>query len=368
MRNTASAPGVYRPIFSKKSTIAYFAVHDVNYPRNRMIRDHLTSNMNADITVFPVDVRDGFLVNCKKLLRTAIRERRNRYDAVVLAEFSLEFVLFAWLLAKMTRAKLVVDFFVGLFETRSEDLQRTGKYTIRAFVYKALDRVALQLCDAGIIDTRMRADALNRNIGMAKVHFLPVGAPDWARPCAQLDTPRQGSVRILFYGGYSPLQAVDVAVRALALLDIEVSLTLIGDGGSRTQIESLAMDLGVQDSCHFQGRVPEGELRDHICRSDIVLGIFGTSSKAASVIANKVWQGLSCGKVVVTRQSEALDELRGSTKGQLIEVPPSDPRALADAIRELVDANGHHRQFNRTATQLATYVEDRFADVLGGTK
>lgn len=54
--------------------------------------------------------------------------------------------------------------------------------------------------------------------------------------------------------------------------------------------------------------IQENELADIIRQSDIVLGIFGDSKKASSVIPNKVYQSTACGKCTVTKKASVLSE------------------------------------------------------------
>ncbi|MET8272471.1 hypothetical protein [Streptomyces sp. NPDC005096] len=76
----------------------------------------------------------------------------------------------------------------------------------------------------------------------------------------------------------------------------------------------------------------------HIHASDVVLGVTGPSLKAASVIANKVWQGLAFGRVVITSEDlPALAEIEQIVGQALVQVPlqPSPEENLEQAIWRL---------------------------------
>jgi glycosyltransferase involved in cell wall biosynthesis len=77
--------------------------------------------------------------------------------------------------------------------------------------------------------------------------------------------------------------------------------------------------------------VPYAELAGHIHAADVCLGIFGASPKAADVIPNKVFQIVSCGKPLITRDGPAIRELLAPGRGVYL-VPPADPEALLAAL------------------------------------
>ena len=79
--------------------------------------------------------------------------------------------------------------------------------------------------------------------------------------------------------------------------------------------------------------VPYEELAEHIRAADVCLGIFGASAKAGNVIPNKVFQIVSCGKPVITRDSPAIRELLAESDPGVYLVPPADPDALLAALR-----------------------------------
>ena len=80
--------------------------------------------------------------------------------------------------------------------------------------------------------------------------------------------------------------------------------------------------------------MPGWRLRSRIVGSDICLGVFGTSDKAARVVPNKVYDALAAGRPLVTEDSPAARELLHDGDDALL-VPAGDGAALADALRRL---------------------------------
>ena len=74
----------------------------------------------------------------------------------------------------------------------------------------------------------------------------------------------------------------------------------------------------------------------HIHGADVCLGVFGTTDKAGRVIPNKVFQILSAGKPLVTRESADLRALLSADPAVGF-VPPGDPDALLHAVLEMAE-------------------------------
>jgi glycosyltransferase involved in cell wall biosynthesis len=62
----------------------------------------------------------------------------------------------------------------------------------------------------------------------------------------------------LFVGEMRDYKGVDILLRALALIP-DATLTLVGDGPSADEYNSLAAQLGLADRAHFRGRLPMSE-------------------------------------------------------------------------------------------------------------
>lgn len=317
----------------KTMSVLYLGVHDVQYPRNRAIRSYLEEELSAVVNVVTVERRGSNAQKLKRLLATAAR--KERYDLVVLSEFAIELALPAKLVAIRFRAPLIVDWFVGLHETRVGDHGRPDK-GLKPRIYRILDALAVRLSSFAITDTEVRANAISKlTAANRRVLSLPVGAPDWAK-APNDDSAHEGRTRVLYYGNYVPLHGVETIVEAAQILNgrykDRFQFTLLGNGNQRESVERRVGEHGLCDMFTFLNGVPEQELAEIIARHDVVLGVFGGSEKAASVIANKVWQGLYKGKPVITRRSPALREISSVSEGLLFQIAPRDGEALATAL------------------------------------
>lgn len=352
-----------------RDAVAYIYIHSEDYPRNRMIRSQLAArNISSD--TYSVEIlRASYPFSISYLRR--LRRILDPYSVVVLSEFQVRYAGAVMLALLGTRTSIVIDGFVGRFETVVGDWGLVRKYSTKGIMYRLVDAVSILAADIFLIDTKVRARRISQTLA-AKVRrnqviALPVGLPDWAAG-VQLPAPSQPlgtddreplTLNLLYYGNYIPLHGVDRVLRALQAVSPRVSwrLVLIGDGDLRPGMEDLARDLGISGFCNFVDPVPEGELAGWIANSDVVLGIFGGSLKATEVIANKVWQALGCGRVVLTRRSEALSELNFLPPTQLVQVG-NDPGEINVAIERL--ASCPVPTFPDTSYLLGRYVQAEF--------
>lgn len=310
-------------------TVLYVGVHDPAYPRNRRIRQWLIERGHS-VTV--IDKPRGGALARLVGVGVAVARAGRRHDVVVVSEFALTLVPVVWALARLRRQRLVVDGFVSLHETHVEDWGTLAPTSVRARLLRAADRFAARRADLYLVDTELRGRAVAREHPGTTVLSLPVGAPAWARGLPQADW--DGALRVLYYGNYIPLHGLDLVVDAVAdaAAHTDVRLTLIGAGGGRAAVRTHVEARGIADRCTFLEPVPEHELAEAMRGHHVVLGVFGTSTKAAGVIANKVWQALACDRTVLTRDSPALEEIQDVAGERLVRVEPGDAGALARAI------------------------------------
>lgn len=311
--------------------VVYYKIEDLEYPRNRMIRGYLAGQPDIEVLALPKtrgkSRLSAFCTDVRRLWAAAAQA-----DVIVVAEFKVRQAPVALAIGRLRGAKVVVDGFVGRYETLVEDWAQVDPASLKARQLKLEDLLSYVCSDLYLTDTEVRAARVTSHSPRTKVLSVPVGAPGWAT--AQPPRKRSHQLEILYYGNYVPLHGLELVAQSLAELDdLDWHVTLVGDGERRPAIEAEFETRGLDDRCTFQGPVPEHALAELIHRSDLVLGVFGSSSKARSVLANKVWQGLACGRPVLTQESPALDEIRPLAGDLLVTSIPGDASDLAAQIR-----------------------------------
>jgi glycosyltransferase involved in cell wall biosynthesis len=140
---------------------------------------------------------------------------------------------------------------------------------------------------------------------------------------------------VLFVGQFIPLHGIDTIIRAARLSSSDpLEWVIIGRGQEEARIRHLLAD-SPPERLTWRSWVPYDQLTREIADADVCLGIFGSSTKAACVIPNKVFQILACGRCLVTRDSPAIRELIPTATPGVRLVPPADPTALLQAVLDL---------------------------------
>jgi glycosyltransferase involved in cell wall biosynthesis len=327
----STAPGgSATPRGERRPLVVQLRVEDPGYPRNSRIREYLDG---AGFTV-RVSRRRSSGPKPLRMMADVVSIWRDTAgaDAAILSEFALPFVPAARLVTRLRGIPLVVDGFVGKYETAIEDWGLASPRSLRAAWCRLVDALSVRFADLFLIDTEVRAEEVRSRRGArAPVLGLPVGAPAWIRS----RPPRvgDGTLRVLYFGGNIPLHGLPTALEALSRTDPRVTLDLVFYG-PREQVDAVIARLGIADRCTFHDQVDHRELIRMVHAADAVLGIFGDSPKARGVVANKVWQGLAAGRPVVTRRAAATEQLSPIAGRMLTLVDGEQELAAAlDALR-----------------------------------
>jgi glycosyltransferase involved in cell wall biosynthesis len=141
---------------------------------------------------------------------------------------------------------------------------------------------------------------------------------------------RRAEFELLYVGRLSAEKAVDVAIRALALIKLpSMRLRIIGDGPTRGALEKLTAKLGLNDSIEFLGAQPRHSLGGYYAAADVVL--LPSLSEAQPVVT---LEAQLCGKPMIASRVGGVPDVIVHGRNGLL-VPPGDVAALADAIRTL---------------------------------
>jgi glycosyltransferase involved in cell wall biosynthesis/SAM-dependent methyltransferase len=248
--------------------------------------------------------------------------------------------------ALFRRVPVVLDHLVGASDT-GRDRRLDGG--LRQVLLRMIDSAALRAADIIVVDTEEHLAALAPH-HQARAVVVPVGAPqawyDAARLPGDEDTP--GTLRVVFYGLYTPLQGTPVIGSALArLAGAPIEITMIGSGQDEAEARAAA---AANHAVRWLGWVPASDLPDVVAGHDVCLGIFGAGEKATRVVPNKVFQGAAAGCAIVTSDTPPQRRTLGEAA---VLVPPGDPEALAAALLELAQDRAAVLRLRRAAHELA---------------
>jgi glycosyltransferase involved in cell wall biosynthesis len=337
-------------------TIVVWGTCDLGKPRNRILLRGLEENgarvirCHRDVWAGVEDKSQvrGLSGAARLLLRWLLAYpglllrylRLPRHDAVLVGYLGHLDVLLLRPLARLRRVPVVWDVFLSLHDTVVDDRRLLGPRHPLARLLRAWEWLACRAADRLLMDTRAQARFLEQAYRLSGVEAVPVGAEPEAFPPVERAVRTEDPVRVLFYGQLIPLHGVETILQAArATRDEPFEWTLIGDGQEAERVRRF-LEENPLDRLRWVRWVPYGELARWIGEADVCLGIFGTSGKAARVIPNKVYQVISRGRPLVTRDGPAIRELLTGDEPGVWLVPPGDPEALAAALRRFRDERG----------------------------
>ena len=330
--------------------VVLWGTWDRGKPRNRILARGLRENavdlveIHADIWAGVED--KGVAVGAGRRMRVLLRWlfaypglivrylRAPPHDAVLVAYMGHLDVLVLWPFARLRGAPIVWDAFLSLYDTVVEDRKLIGRANPLAWFLFVWEWLACRCARIIVLDTRAHADYFAARYGLkaGRTAVVFVGAEPEAFPPRESKCRRNGKLTVLFYGQFIPLHGIATIVRAAQKAHGEaIRWQLVGRGQEEARIRGLLAEAPAD--LEWRPWVDYAELGKCIAGADICLGIFGDSDKAARVIPNKVFQILSAGAPLITRESPAIRELLDGERPGVYLVPPADPEALLDAVR-----------------------------------
>jgi glycosyltransferase involved in cell wall biosynthesis len=261
-------------------------------------------------------------------------------DVVVVSSPTFFAIGAAWLLARLKRARLVVevrDLWPAIFT-------ELGVLTSRP-VIRLLERLELAAYAAAdiviVVSDGFGANLTGRGVPTGKVHTIRNGVnPGRFNPAAPADAGLRarlgagpGDCLVLYAGTHGISQGLtSVADAASRLTGEPVRFAFVGEGADKSRLQARVSELGLRNVTLLPG-VPHDQVPALLAAADICLVPLRDVPLFSAFIPSKMFEYLAAGRAVVGAVAgEAAQILREA--GAWV-VPPANSDALADAIRTL---------------------------------
>jgi len=282
-------------------------------------------------------------------------------DVVVVSSPTFFSIFAAWALAKVKRARLVVevrDLWPAIFV-------ELGVLTNRHVIWllERLELWAYRVADAVVVVTEgFRDDLVGRGIDATKVHTIRNGV-DLARfqpggdpaPGRQRLGVADDQILVLYIGAHGISHGlVGVADAAALITDRQVHIAFVGEGAAKRDLERRVADLALTNVSLHAG-VAREEVVGLLAAADICLVPLRDVPLFSTFIPSKIFEYFGSGKAVIGAvRGEPAQILRD---GGALVVEPEDPMALASAITELATDPERRSEMGGRARR---YVEQHF--------
>jgi len=283
-------------------------------------------------------------------------------DVIVVSSPTFFSIGAAWLLARLKRARLVVevrDLWPAIFT-------ELGVLTNRRLI-RLLERLELAAYAAAdtviVVSDGFRANLIARGVPADKVHTIRNGVrPGEFDPATPADAQLRARLGanandclVLYAGTHGISQGLtSVADAAADLTEEPIWFAFVGDGADKQRLQDRVAEHGLRNVTLLPS-LPHEQVPALLAAADICLVPLRDVPLFSSFIPSKMFEYLAAGKPVVgALAGEAAQILREA--GAWV-VPPADSEALAAAIRTLA-ADPQRRQ--AMGQQGRCYVEKHF--------
>jgi len=246
----------------------------------------------------------------------------------------------ACLLARLNRKWIIIDAFMGLYDTIVRDRRLIGKKSIFARLIWWYEKIILQSIDLALVDTIEHELMLQQDFKplKSKIDHIPVGVDEklWQPSPYPADTEL---FNVLFWATFIPLHGVEVVAQAAKMLEKDspqIYFTIIGNGQLGEEFRDLLKKLKPKNINWIDRFLPLSEIEKLVKKSHCCLGVFGTQNKAQRVIPYKVSQALAAGRPIITARTSAVEQIL-TDKIDSVLVRCGDPEDLSGAIKQISD-------------------------------
>lgn len=287
-----------------------------------------------------------FVLENLELARKLVESKRDFSHIIVCTDRF--HVPLAYLYSRIYHKKLIFDPVTLWYATEVHEQCLVRKLSIKAKLLLMYERVGFKLPDRILATTEEFKRFYSRlfSLSLDRISVLPVGGE--LTTGAYSDKPSKGNTfRVTYWGKFLPQHGLEYVLQAAKILErnTEIMFIMVGSGFAWERIRTLNTKMNLSN-VKLTGYLPGTEFTEEISRADVVLGFFRKGGRASRSIGNKVFEGFSLKKPVITGSYPAIRHYF-SHKETLYMVQPENPNELAKGILELKNNPGLRAQIGQ---------------------
>ncbi len=274
--------------------------------------------------------------------------RARRADVIWVYQSAFPIGLAAWLISRVRRVPYVLDV-VDLWPESVAASGAQNRLVLSAirrlvkFIYRGARRI-------NVITHGYWANLRGLGVPESKLALIHCWAPDdrhapepYNEELAQAEG-LAGRFNVMYAGTMGPVQDLKTVIAAAALLDDlpAVQFVMVGNGTERAALERQAAERGT-DRVRFLGRRPVEELRRLVPMANALLVHLKPDPMCRISIPSKTLTSMASGRPILMAVEGEASELV-EEHGCGVVAAPSNPAALADAVRRLARMPAERRE------------------------
>ena len=330
----------------RKKRVLWWGRFDPGYSRNRVYIS-LFKKLGWDVDFFFVKISPRF-GDVEAFLRGL--DSRPKPDLVWVPVARQRDIAAACRWAHRRGIPVVFDPMISAWDKKVLEQKKWNADELRAKRLLKRERKLMAMSDLVCWDTSCHVDFCAEYLGVPRerLRVLLTGTDEQVfKPQAPV-SPHDGDFRVLYHGAYLPLHGTEHIVEAARMTEgMGIHWDFLGWGAYKAQTEAKAAGI---KNITFLDKVPYVEVPRVICEHDVVLGVFGTTAKAARVIGNKVYECMACCRPTINEYCTGYPQQAHDCKAIKF-VPAGDAAAIVKAVLEYRDDWGNRESYFAAARE-----------------
>ncbi|MBI3981072.1 glycosyltransferase family 4 protein [Candidatus Microgenomates bacterium] len=349
--------------------ICFFGTYDPNYTSNKLILNGLSRNnievieVNVPIAVTKLDSQEE--MSWSNLLKRILRKYKmlgkiwsqrkdlQRSDVIYVGYPGHFDVFIAFIAAKIFHKKLIFNPLLVIYTGFSEEQGLLKKSSLMGILIKFFEGTAYKLCDLIFADTPFQKKYLENIFGVPeeKIKILSIGADDEFYKYHPLNNESK-SIKVVYYGLYSPIHGVEHIIEAarLSQKNKNIKFIMVGQGNTFSKNYERAKSLELKN-IEFYHHIDQSLHPKIIQQADVFLGFLQKHPSVERIIPNKIYQGLSLGKVVLTADAPVIRSVFEPGKNIYV-CQAGNPQSLYEALSYLSQNSQARKEIAQNGYQL----------------